>query len=284
MFIIDMNQVMIANLYMQIGKHENAKIDINMLRHMVLNSIKAYRNQFCKSHGELIIACDSTNYWRKDIFPYYKILRKKDQEKSEIDWTLVFKSFAEIIAELKVFFPYRVIQINKAEADDIIATLCFEFSEREPMLIISGDKDFRQLHINKNIKQFGPTEKKYIKVDDAELFLKEHIIRGDKGDSVPNFLSQDDSFATKTRQKNIMQTKVDVWLTQKPEEFCDEVTYPRYLRNKQLIDLRLIPENIKEQCLQQYNEQASKINDRSKLFNYFIKYRLRNLMESISDF
>lgn len=284
MFIIDLNQVMIANLYMQIGNHKNAEIDINMLRHMILNSIRAYRDQFKGEYGELVIACDDTNYWRKAMFPYYKILRKTQREKSELDWNAIFQGLNQIRAELKTFFPYRVIQVETAEADDIIATLCFKLCETEKILIISGDKDFKQLHRHPNIKQFDPTAKKYIKTDDPDKYLKEHIIRGDKGDSIPNFLSQDDTFALKLRQKSIMATKLSVWMEKEPEEFCDPTMLQRYYRNKQLIDLRMIPESISQKCIDQYNDQESKVNDRSQLFNYFIKNRLKNLMANISDF
>lgn len=284
MIIMDLNQVMIANLFMQIGNHENAEINLGMLRHMVLNSIRGYLDRFKVKYGELVIACDDQNYWRKEIFPYYKANRKDEREKSEIDWNLVFQSLNQIREELKVFFPYRVIQVPTAEADDIIAVLTKTYGPYQPIMIISGDKDFRQLHTNPNIKQYDPSNKKAITVDDAELFLKEQIIRGDRTDGVPNFLSQDDSFVMKVRQKKIMTTKVEKWVHMEPEEFCDSVTLPRYYRNKQLIDLNLIPMNIASQIADQYVEQDSKVNDRSHLFNYFIKHKLKNLMANITDF
>ena len=40
MILVDMNQVMISNMMMQIGNHQNAQVDENMLRHMILNTLR----------------------------------------------------------------------------------------------------------------------------------------------------------------------------------------------------------------------------------------------------
>ena len=55
-----------------------------------------------------------------------------------------------------------------------------------------------------------------------------------------------------------------------------------YMRNKAVIDLELVPDRIKDQILNEYEAENPK--DRSQLLNYFIKNKLRNLMESISEF
>lgn len=80
MIILDLNQVMISNLMAQIGNHTNIDIDENLLRHMILNTIRALNMKFKNEYGELVIACDDKNYWRKDIFPYYKAKRAEDRE------------------------------------------------------------------------------------------------------------------------------------------------------------------------------------------------------------
>lgn len=282
MIIMDLSQVMIATLMVQLGNHTNAELDENILRHMIINSIRANKVKFEKEFGELVIAVDDRKFWRRDLFPYYKANRKKARDASELNWNMIFESLHKIREELKEFFPYRIIQIEGAEADDVIAILTKNAPKESPLLILSGDKDFQQLQKYKNVKQYSPPMKKWIQCRDPEMFLKEHIIRGDIGDGVPNFLSPDDSLVTGTRQKAITKKKLDSWLKKEPEQFCIGDMLRNYKRNQQLVDLSFIPENIEAAILEEYNTQE--YGNRSKLFNYFIKFKLKNLLENINDF
>ena len=283
MIIMDLSQVMISNLMIQLGNHTNADIEEDLLRHMVLNSVRAYNVKFKDEFGEMIIACDAGNNWRRQVFPYYKANRRKNREKSEINWTAVFETLNKVRDELKDYFPYRVLRVDGAEADDIIGTLAQTYGNtNEKILILSGDKDFVQLQAYMNVQQFDPVQKKWRKTNDVDKFIKEHIIRGDTGDGVPNFLSADDTFVVGARQKPISQKKLDQWLNSDPKEFCDEKMLRGYLRNQQLVDLNFIPPDIKKEVLVQYEQQAGK--GRDKLFNYFIERRLKLLLESINEF
>ena len=283
MIIMDLSQVMISNLMIQLGNHTNAEIEEDLLRHMILNSVRSYNVKFKNEFGEMIIACDAGNNWRRQIFPYYKANRRKNREKSEINWTSVFETLNKVRDELKDYFPYRVLRVEGAEADDIIGTLAQTYGNtNEKILILSGDKDFVQLQAYMNVQQFDPVQKKWRKTNDVDKFMKEHIIRGDAGDGVPNFLSADDTFVVGARQKPISQKKLDQWLVSDPKEFCDEKMLRGYLRNQQLVDLNFIPPDIKKEVLVQYEQQAGK--GRDKLFNYFIERRLKLLLESINEF
>jgi hypothetical protein len=280
---MDLSQVMISNLMVQLGNHTNAEIEEDLLRHMILNSIRSYNVKFKNEFGEMIIACDAGNNWRRQIFPYYKANRRKSREKSEINWTAVFETMNKVRDELKEFFPYRVIRVDGAEADDVIGTLAQTYGNtNEKILILSGDKDFVQLQSYMNVQQFDPVQKKWRKTNDVDKFIKEHIIRGDIGDGVPNFLSADDTFVVGARQKPISQKKLDSWLTMDPKDFCDEKMLRGYLRNQQLVDLNFIPENIRSEVIVQYEQESGK--GRDKLFNYFIDRRLKLLLESINEF
>lgn len=281
MIIVDLNQVMISNYMAQIGNHTNIAVDENLFRHMVLNSIRNINKKHSAEYGELVIACDSARSWRKEVFPYYKANRKKARENSELDWSAVFESLNKVRDELKEFFPYRVIQVDHAEADDIIGTLVHHF-HGAPILIVSGDKDFVQLQTYMNVKQFDPVRKRFITHNNPSLFVKEHIMKGDMGDGVPNFLSKDDTFVTGGRQKPIRSKNLNEWLLQDPETFCDDTMLRNWKRNEMLVDLTHTPQTIRIQTINQYEEQSGK--DRSKLFNYFVDHKLRNLMESIGDF
>lgn len=270
---------------MQLGNHTNAQLEENMVRHMVLNSLRSYRKKFSDEYGELIIACDNSNYWRKQIFPYYKANRKKNIENSELNWKSIFECMNKIRAELKEFFPYRVIEIESAEADDVIGTLVTEFGSSlntgEKILILSGDKDFIQLHKFANVKQYDPTRKKWISHDDPSKFLKEHIMKGDAGDGVPNILSSDNCFVVGERQRPLTAKKIEKFMEMDPSKL-DTVVARNYFRNAQLIDLSYTPEEIREKVMKEYNSQNNR--DRSKLINYFIANKLKNLTEYISEF
>ena len=162
MIIVDLSQVMLSNIMVQLGNHTNAQVDENMVRHMVLNSLRLYKTKFGAEYGELVIACDNKNYWRRKFFPYYKANRKKNIENSELNWKAIFDCLGKLRAELKEHFPFRVIDIETAEADDIIAILCREYSAEEKIMILSGDKDFIQLQQYPNVNQFDPVRKKAI--------------------------------------------------------------------------------------------------------------------------
>ena len=281
MIIVDLNQVMLSNLLMQLGNHTNAQLEENMVRHMILNSLRSYRTKFCDEYGEMVIACDNTNYWRKQLFPYYKANRKKNQENSEMDWKSIFECMNKIRAELKEYFPYRVIDIESAEADDIISTLV-RIHSFEKLLILSGDKDFIQLHTYGNVKQYDPVRKKWITHDDPDRYLAEHILKGDSGDGIPNVLSSDNCFVVGERQKPLTQKKIDSLIDLDLDGKFDHSLARNYMRNKQLIDLRMVPQEIGAKVVESYDKQEGK--GREKLMNYFIANKLKNLMESIGEF
>lgn len=286
MIIVDLNQVMLSNLLMQLGNHTNAQIEENMVRHMILNSLRSYRTKFYSEFGELVIACDNTNYWRRKVFPYYKANRKKAQEKSEVDWKAVFECLNKIRSELKEYFPYKVIDIESAEADDIIATLVFSAAlssnpDENKVLILSGDKDFIQLHSYGNVKQYDPTRKKWIAHPDPFSYKREHILKGDSSDGVPNILSSDNCFVIGERQRPLTAKKIEYYLKIQPNEMETNIAR-NYFRNEQLIDLDHVPEDIRLKVMESYYSQDNK--DRSKLMNYFIANRLRNLTEHIGEF
>lgn len=287
MILVDFNQIVIANLVKAINP-KDPEIDEDLVRHMVLNSLRLHRRNFTDEYGELVICCDDKNNWRKEIFPLYKANRKKDRGASTFDWPAIFKVLDQIKQELRDYFPYKVVQIERAEADDVIATLCHEFGylgiapeSAEQILILSSDKDFGQLQKYANVSQYSPVGKKFIRISNPAQFLNEHIIKGDRGDGIPNFLSDDDVFVAGKRSKPIRHTKLAEWSIQDPKDYCSESMLRGWQRNKVLIDLDFIPQDIRTSVINEYEGQNP---ERSKLFNYFVKKRLKNLMEHIGDF
>tara|TARA_Y100000817_G_scaffold307121_1_gene293172 strand:+ start:205 stop:1047 length:843 start_codon:yes stop_codon:yes gene_type:complete len=277
--LLDYSQVSIANLMQQ----DETDVSIDLFRHMVLRSIKYYRTRFIGEYGEVIICCDSTNYWRKKVFPQYKINRKRTKQYQTRDWDLIFTCLNQVRDELKESFPYIVLQVDTTEADDIIAIICQ--MEQEDNIIVSGDKDFLQLQKHDGVNQYSPNRRDMITVDNPEQFKKLHIMRGDSGDGVPNFLSPDNTFADQIRQKPLSNKKLNEWSNMEPEIFCDIDMMKGYKRNRQLVDLDYIPEDIREKILSEYKYQLNNgYGDRSKLLPYFIKHQLKQLTEVIHEF
>lgn len=286
MIIVDLNQVMIANIMAQLGNHTNTVIEEDLFRHVTLNSLRSFKKQF-SDYGEMVIACDDKNYWRKQHFPFYKANRKKAREKSDVDWNQIFNHLNKIREELKEYSPYRVIQVDGVEADDIIATLCIEFgtilNTQEKILILSGDKDFVQLQVYGNVEQYNPVLKKFIKHNNPHKYLREHILKGDRGDGIPNIMSDDSCIINGERQKPLPAKKIE-FLTGIPDlsTVLSKEEHTRFKRNEQLIDLHMIPEDIRTNILAKYNEEANKPKD--KLVGYLKQHKLKVLLESVGEF
>jgi 5'-3' exonuclease len=283
MILVDLNQVLLAGLMAQIA-NQKGKLDESLIRHMILNIIRTHVKNFKNEYGEVVLCCDNRKYWRKEYFPFYKAGRKKTREKSDLDWHLIFDMLAKFKLELKENFPYKVLDIEGAEADDIIGTLVPRHAVHEKVLILSSDGDFLQLQqYGNNVKQYNPSQKKYVKSVDPLLELKEKIIRGDKGDGIPNIFSPSDCFVRDLRQKPITKGMLDKILNEDlthPNWTADAVS--GFSRNKILIDLTQIPTEIKEKIINTYEETVPA--KRNKLLNYFIEHKLKNLMDVIEEF
>lgn len=258
-------------------KNQN-EFNTDFLRYMILNSLRSYNMKLFKGRGEIVIACDSKDNWRKDIFQYYKASRKTDREKSKINWEEIFKAFDTVKSELKEYFPYTVIDVHRAEADDIIAVLAKNGGKT---LILSGDTDFVQLHDNFLIEQYNPVRKKFVTIPHPELYLKEHIIEGDVSDGVPNIRSADDTFVLGNRQKRLTKNIKDYLIKTDPSLY-PAVEKRNYERNKTLIDLTCIPEEIKLNINDEYNNKPTK--NKSKLFNYFYDRKLIKFIDNLQEF
>ncbi len=282
MILVDLNQVLLSGLMAQISNQKGVKLDESLVRHMILNILRMHIRNFRKDYGDVVLCCDNRKYWRKEFFPFYKAGRKKTREKSDLDWHLIFDMLAKFKLELKENFPYKVIDVEGAEADDIIGTLVPVYAPHEKILILSSDGDFLQLQTyGSNVKQYNPAQKKFVKSENPIEELKEKIIRGDKGDGIPNMFSPSDCFVRDLRQKPVTKGMLDKYLKEDVKNYS-EMDHANYVRNATLIDLSLIPSNIKEKIINTYNE--IKPASRQKLLNYFIENKLKNLMDVIEEF
>lgn len=275
-----MNQISVASVMMHLHMTKQTAPDEDMVRHMILNSLRMYRMKFCDEYGELVLCYDSKHYWRRNYYPEYKHSRKKGRDSSSNDWNAIFTVLNAIKAELKEFFPYKYLEVYGAEADDIIAALAGELEfDNGKTLILSGDKDFIQLQKFRNVTQYSPITKKFVNGVDPDIYLSEHVLKGDSSDGVPNVLSPDNTFVDGIRQKPLSKKKIAAMID---GDFPNDEVKRNYQRNKKLIDLGESPPELFIEILKEYQEAPE--GDRSKLLNYFTQKRLRNLVESIGEF
>ena len=287
MIIVDINQIMISNLMVQISGRNAVELNEDLVRHMVLNSLRGHNKKFRKEYGEMVIACDSKNVWRREIFPNYKAGRKATREKSQHDWDAIFSMLHTIKDEIRSFLPYKVIELETAEADDIIATLVKRIQNQvgpnheKKVLILSGDKDFIQLH-SPNVKQYNPVLNKFVgKGEDPVIYIKEHILKGDRSDGIPNVLSDDNVFIEGRRQRPLSKKKIESWVNEVFMTFTEE-EQKNYSRNRKLIDLSCIPPELEEKIINEFID--AKVASRDKILNYFITKKLKTLIEVIDEF
>ena len=283
MILIDYSQIALSNIIVQKLNDEN------MIRHMILNSIRMYNKKYRNEYGQMVICADGMNTWRREYFPEYKANRKKSRDAtSHMDWPEIFRIITLIREEIQENLPYKVLHMEGCEADDIIGALAIrsqDFGQGEPIMIVSSDKDFIQLQKFNNVKQFSPIQKKVVTDKNPRTYLFNHIMRGDVGDGIPNILSKDNTLITEgAKQTPLRQTRIDDWLERSDDlkSAMPEETYRNYQRNKTLIDLTKIPESIQESIINKYDNQ--KLPMRMKVLNYLIKKRCNNLIESVEEF
>ena len=282
MILIDYSGISIAPI--AIG---HIGIDENLIRHMILNTIRMYRSKFKDKYGEVVIVADAGGNWRKEVYPEYKAKRAESREKSSINWDEAFRIIGMVREEIKENFPYKVIHQWGCEADDTIAEIVKwtqEFGNHEEVMIVSADKDFKQLQKYDNVRQFSTVTKKFVDESNPRLYLAEHILKGDAGDGVPNVLS-DDKCLLEGRRQNVLSKKKKETLLEDPKALGEEI-YRNYLRNKKMIDLTessACPESIRKEIINNF-EQQNPWKNKSKVFPFLIQKRCKLLLESVQEF
>lgn len=279
--LIDFSQVAICGIQKGVASTRINVLTKDLCRHLILNSLRQHIFKFKRDYGKVVICCDSRSYWRKEYFPQYKITRKKKREKSDLDWPLIFETMSEIKEIIKTDFSYKLLEIDRCEADDIIGVLAPRLSAHEPVLIVSSDGDYKQLFKYPNIKQFSPQIEVFVKCDDPNQWLKDKIISGDAKDSVPSCISPDNVFAEGIRQKPV---------TKKIKEYYYSVdlndpninNYRNIIRNKTLLDFQYIPQDIKDMIVEEYEIEQS--GSKNQMMKYMIKHNLKLLLESLDEF
>tara|TARA_R110000796_G_scaffold124_4_gene589 strand:- start:3737 stop:4597 length:861 start_codon:yes stop_codon:yes gene_type:complete len=282
MILIDYNQIALSNIIVQKLNDEQ------MIRHMILNSIRMYNKKYRQKYGQMVICCDGMNTWRKEYFPQYKAARKKNRDQqSDTDWPEIFRILNLVRDEIKENLPYKVIHLEGCEADDVIGALTLEaqeFGKGEPIKIISSDKDFIQLHRFNDVSQFSPMQKKEVTDKNPHIYRFNHIMKGDKGDGIPNVKSGDNVFVDSVRQTPVSAKQLEEWLdnAENLKDVLSEELYRNYQRNKTLIDLGEIPKPVYEKIINTFDNTKKPMQ--MKVLNYLIKKRCNLLIECVEEF
>lgn len=297
MILLDYSQVALSNVFQfqsDLKKNANNPEAVNIIRHAILTGIKSYKKKYGQEFGEVVLACDGKQYWRRKLFPYYKADRSKTREKSDLDWKLIFDTMSDIRDDIRENFPYKVIHLDHIEADDVIATLCKwtqtnglidhgMWEEKQPIMIISSDGDFKQLHKYDNVKQWSPIQKKKVECPNPREYLAEHIAKaGDDG--IPNVLSPDHVFVTEgIRQSKMTSARLAEFVSKGREACKNEEEMRNWDRNNSLINLDLIPAEIEQEIVDTYTGTKPK-GDKMSIYNYLVKHRCRLLLDEIEEF
>jgi len=297
MILVDYSQVALAAILTFQRELKGTESEVkNLIRHVTLATLKSYKKKYGKEYGELVICCDGRKYWRKEFFEFYKGMRKSNRDKSDLDWKLIFDTLSEMREDISQHFPYRVMHIDRAEADDIIAVMTQYLQENlliqeglveEPqkILILSSDKDFKQLQLYPTVKQWSPMQKKYITATRKEIVEHkiEHIVKGDTGDGVPNILSKDDVFMKGERQKPMSAKRLQEFFDNGFTACRNDEERRNWHRNTTLVDFDHIPPDVKESIIVSYISSKPK-GDKMSIMNYLMEHRCRLLLDEIEEF
>lgn len=261
------------------------EIGPDLWRLQTLEAVRRVVKQFKREYGNPIIAADSTTFWRREYFPYYKHKRKTQRAALDIDWKAAFALLNQLVIDLHESFGYPVVRVDGAEADDVIAVLTKRFAPTEPVMIQSRDGDFAQLHTLQSVKQFDHVSNRIYRDPDPQNTLIEHVLTGDSLDGVPNVLSDDDALANPDkRQKQLRSRQLESlkneWQTS--GSLSDENLLRNLIRNSRLIDFKFIPDSITDQINQAYD--SSLLTSRRNVMEYCVKHKLKSLLPYIGDF
>jgi len=295
MILVDFSAMIHANSHVLERDFAARPSDVSqLLMESLFSSLIRIKRKFGTKYGELCIAIDNDKYWRRSVFPPYKHSREAIRKASTLPWDEIRETVDDMKTGIKQCFPYRLIEVEYAEADDIIGVLTIwsqfneliqdEFGEKRPqdILIVSGDKDFKQLHRFPNVAQYSSIKDEYFKLTQEQALeqLHELIMRGDRSDGIPNARSHDMSFVDKKKQLPITQQVLAETKTNSGRRYWKAEA--GYTRNRRLIDLSQIPTSLAKEIVKEYQKEVPKKN-KMGMYNYFLE-KNRHLVDRINDF
>lgn len=289
LLVIDVSNIAVATLTANFNPKTQDQINHDIVRHIVLDTIRYNVMKFKAEYPDIVLAFDDNKYWRSGVAPYYKKRRAADKDKSDWDWTRLSGFLNPTYDEVRLNLPYHGIRVDFAEADDVIAVVTeYAVSKGKRVMVVSADSDFPVLQRLAGVRQWSPTQKKFItpKYGSPRNDLRMKIIKGDKKDSIACIKMRSDYIVSKVegeRAPQIRAAELEAWLEAEdptvgmPEEWAE-----RYRENEKLRDFKFIPKDIANNILEAYN--SPKIGNKSKMQKYFTEHKLMRMFEKISDF
>ena len=274
MILADMSNIAIDAVQRAVaGSKEHVTLTPSSLRHIVLTSLINIHKKIGRHH-ELVLCFDSKNYWRKDYMPEYKGSRKKTD--AQFSWSEFYQLYSEFKAELPLYFPYKCIEIERVEGDDIIFCISDYLLGKNVVIASSDTDDLQILEKYPEALQYSVKNKKFITCADYNYTLLEHIIIGDKVDTVANILSDEDTYmCPEKRSKAMTKQKLASLKFIIPEE-----NKARFEQNKKIIDMSQIPDEYRQRIIDAYLlPKPKRIGNQ---FEYCIKYKLGRLLTTIN--
>lgn len=286
MILVDFSQVVLSEAYVEFLKNPE-RYSMESLRQIVLMKITNIQSKHKNKYGSVVLCVDYPFHsWRKNVFPQYKANRKRNREESDgFDWKRYFDYYHTILENCLDCLPCRIVVSEDAEGDDVIAVLTREFHERENILIWSSDRDFVQLQKYPNVSQYSYLKRKMITIDDPVRYLDEKILTGDRGDGIPNCLSEADCFVEGKRQKKLTEVMKERLLANntRPEYNAESKDVLAGIeRNRVLIDFDKIPEIVSKRILATYSEYE--VPSKGKFHKFLVHNGMMNMIDIVQRF
>lgn len=302
--LVDLSQIVMSGVITQLAddlERPNVEAD-SLIKHMVYTMLLGLKQKFGKEYGEMILCADSNKYWRREYFQWYKGHRKHAKEKAKIDWKVVYAALDALIVDLSEYFPYKVIEVENCEADDIIACLTHYYQENEldegglfggspkRIMICSSDGDFIQLQKYSNVAQWNNQHKKMVSSSNPKRDLLEKIASGDSGDNIPNVITENvwsqhraENLEVKLRATPMKSARLEEF-SELGEKACKtDEERANYARNDMLINFDNIPSHVYDSIINTYATYKKKGNT-TKLMSYFTKNRMKVLFGDVASF
>lgn len=287
--VIDISNISIATLMNNFKPKEQASITIEIIRHLVLDTLRFNVVKFKGEYPEIVIAFDDRNYWRRQKAWYYKKRRQIEHEESEWDWDRLNNFLNPVFEEIRQNMPYLGLKVEFAEADDIIAVVTKKaVGEGRRVLVVSADSDFTQLQKYNGVRQWSPPQKKWVtpKYGSPRNDLRYKNIKGDKKDSIACIKIRNDYIVTKVegeRAPAVKSSELEAWLeADDPTTLMTPEWAARYKENEELRDFEFIPKDIENSIIEAYNTPKS--GSKAKMERYFMDNKLSRMFEKLSDF
>lgn len=291
--LVDFNNLLFRTLYVREVYIQSEIPDFQLWRFLVYDSIYSCIKRFRIS--EVVLAVDDKVSWRRSYFPRYKESRKKQRDKSDVDFKIVFSVINKFIRELKHSMPFKIIKVRSAEADDVIGILALEFGN---CIVSSNDEDFMQLVGEKDNRLWNPSNQKFsefpininkdkkgtpVMCKSKEEFLNYKILMGQPKDDIFNIKTPTNwgktpetegkrkpGFGVISAQK-VMKAGVHEWIEKEQLE-------DRYKRNSVLIDFHRIPNVINNRIGDVYNNHTYPPPE--NIYKFFKEFQMRYFLEN----